>query len=282
MARDTQDPQIRTHLPMQRVSFLHTRLRRKIGVVLATVLYFLVGGFILFWAAAIVGAEEPSDKRVHAEITPSFGLMAGFNSVKTGEPPRILKEVDDSSEKTDESLKSVSSVSGDVGKAPSPLASDLKASDASSPAKLDSLQKEGADESEELSADDSVRNRIVQLAKEIERSQKIDMLETTLEITSKDGQDQTDPADEDQTERFKTEDQNGKVSIPTVTDVSLEKEIEGEESEQTELETETQEESEPAFAYSNPNLPAPSKPSSDFSALGLDKLYPETRLLCCI
>ena len=276
MARDTQDPQIRTHLPMQRVSFLHTRLRRKIGVVLATVLYFLVGGFILFWAAAIVGAEEPSDKRVHAEITPSFGLMAGFNSVKTGEPPRILKEVDDSSEKTDESLKSVSSVSGDVGKAPSPLASDLKASDASSLAKLDSLQKEGADESEELSADDSVRNRIVQLAKEIERSHKIDMLETTLEITSKDGQDQTDPADEDQTERFKTEDQNGKVSIPTVTDVSLEKEIEGEESEQTELETETQEESEPAFAYSNPNLPAPSKPSSDFSALGLDKLYPET------
>ncbi|MBQ2555763.1 MAG: hypothetical protein II561_04335, partial [Thermoguttaceae bacterium] len=170
----------------------------------------------------------------------------------------------------------MSSVSGDVGKAPSPLASDLKASDASSLAKLDSLQKEGADESEELSADDSVRNRIVQLAKEIERSQKIDMLETTLEITSKDGQDQTDSADEDQTERFKTEDQNGKVSIPTVTDVSLEKEIEGEESEQTELETETQEESEPAFAYSNPNLPAPSKPSSDFSALGLDKLYPET------
>ena len=58
MARDTQDPQIRTHLPMQRVSFLHPRLRRKIGVVLATVLYFLVGGFILFWAAAIVDAEE--------------------------------------------------------------------------------------------------------------------------------------------------------------------------------------------------------------------------------
>lgn len=277
MARDTQDPQIRTHLPMQRVSFLHTRLRRKIGVVLATVLYFLVGGFILFWAAAIVDAEESSNKRVHAEITPSFGLMAGFNSVKTGEPPRMLKEVADSSEKTDESLKSASGVSGDVGKAPSPLASDLKTPDAPSLAKLDSSPKDDGDRSEELSADDHVKNRIVQLAKEIERSQKIVMLETTLEITSKDRQDQTDSTKEDQTEWFETEEeQNDKVSSPTVTDVSLEKEIEREESEQTASEAETQEESEPAFAYSNPSLSAPSTPNSDFSALGLTKLYSET------
>ncbi|MGN1066132.1 MAG: hypothetical protein ACI4QC_12035, partial [Thermoguttaceae bacterium] len=81
----------------------------------------------------------------------------------------------------------------------------------------------------------------------------------------------------DQTEWFETEEeQNDKVSSPTVTDVSLEKEIEREESEQTASEAETQEESEPAFAYSNPSLSAPSTPNSDFSALGLTKLYSET------
>lgn len=231
------------------------------SILFAIFVYALTSILILFGVAALAKGDEYNYlKRAKIELTPSVGLQADFNASSTKIAPQ-LEQVETSTDVV--AIEQVETHVKDIDKETKPKSETIpitkpQSNALESPdalAQIDSL----CDSETFKDANAVIKERILKLASEIEvaiiKDEKTIL--SFIDVENEKGsigvtQEELELLDQDllgegQDKEFLEEDANEEI-------VSEEDEDEGF-----------------AFAYSNPKLPAPSLPASDFSTLGLQE-----------
>ena len=249
--------------------------RQILGIVLAVFIYLLTGILVLFGATILVKGEEPQrqsdeSRRVRVELTPSVGLSVGPKAspapTLNSKPAQEEVETAETAESPDEELveeAAPAALEETTPKrkqrprtaAPSALAVKTKAKNERPAAlsTLDSIQNVPSlaqtPAPKKESPRERLERRIVELAVEIDRATPNDSNDESLAFAGS------------------QKDLDGEAT--NVTEKTLEILDEEIVDDASEAEPAAAEEDGFAFAYSNPTMPAPSLPASDFSALGI-------------
>lgn len=267
------------------------RNKRMQGVLFAVLLYVLTSALILFGAVALAKGDELTFRRAHVELTPNAAMFVGVNDqhVVSGVvlPKTSSDPADQNSDSEKEDAKTaepekaaveepqaeivVEAAKPTAEAAPEMLESAEPAQQSAvSLTQLDALEvpNDACFEPKPVKQEEDpcrlLKNRIVEIAAWIG---KLAPEENSTKLYFVDSQSEDGGVGVTEETLAVLDEQN--LAQEFDEDDLDEDQVEEQQIVQYEEEAPTEEEEEAAFAYSNPNLPKPSIPASDFSALGL-------------